>query len=71
MTTPTTQVVSPFPTGPLVFKTPTRATLPNPRISSTLPSMTTSRTEGLDQVDYVLRSISQQIQTAIAEAPEV
>jgi hypothetical protein len=48
MTTPTSsQLVSPLTTGPLVFETPARTTLPSPQVSSALPSFTTPRAEGL------------------------
>jgi hypothetical protein len=71
MTTPTlSQLVSPLSTGPLVFETPARTTLPSPRVSSPLPSFTTPRTEGLGQEDHYLRVISEQISSAIASDPE-
>jgi hypothetical protein len=67
MTTPTSsQLVSPLTTGPLVFETPARTTLPSPRVSSPLPTFATSRTEGLGQEDHYLRAITEQISSALA-----
>jgi hypothetical protein len=67
MTTPaSSQLVSPLTTGALVFETPARTTLPNPRVSSPLPSFTTPRTEGLGQEDHYLRAITEQISSALA-----
>jgi hypothetical protein len=67
MTTPTSsQLVSPLTTGPLVFETPARPTLPSLPVSSLLPTFTTTRTEGLGQKDHYLRAITEQISSALA-----
>jgi hypothetical protein len=59
MITPTsTQLSSPITTGPLVFETPARATLPSPQTSSPLLSFATPRTEGLDQKDQYLHTVT-------------
>jgi hypothetical protein len=72
MATPTTsQLPSPLTTRPITFETPARTTLPSPRVSSPLLSFTTPRTEGLGQEDHYLRSISEQISSAIASDPEI
>jgi hypothetical protein len=65
------QLSSPLTTGALVFETPARTTLPSPQVSSPLPSFTTPRAEGLGQEDYYLRSITEQISSAIASDPEL
>jgi hypothetical protein len=54
-----------------VFETPTRTSLPSPRVSSPLSSFTTPQTEGLGQEDHYLRVISGQISSVIASDPEV
>jgi hypothetical protein len=67
MATPSsTQLSSPLTTGPLVFETLARATLPSPRVSSPLPSFATLRTQGLGQEDQYLPAITEQISTVIA-----
>jgi hypothetical protein len=72
MSTPmSSQLVSPLTTGPLVFETPARTTLPSPQVTSPLPSLTTPQTEGLGQEDHYLHVISGQISAAIASDPEV
>jgi hypothetical protein len=48
-----------------------RTTLPNPQMSSPLPSFTTPQTQGLGQEDHYLRVVSEQISTAIASDPEL
>jgi hypothetical protein len=72
MATPTlTQLSSPLTTGPLVFESPARTTLPSPRMSSLLPSFTTPQTQGLGQEDHYLRVVTKQISTAIASNPDL
>jgi hypothetical protein len=67
MTTPTSsQLVSPLTTGSLVSETPARTTLPNPSVSSPLPTFTTPRVEGLGQEDHYLQVITEQISSALA-----
>jgi hypothetical protein len=67
MITPTSsQLVSPFTIGALVFETPARTTLPSPPVSSPLPTFTTPRADGLGQEDYYLRAITEQISSALA-----
>jgi hypothetical protein len=72
MASPTSsQLSSPLTTGPLVFETPARTSLPSPRVTSLLPSFTTPRTEGLDQEDHYLRVVTEQISSVIASDPKV
>jgi hypothetical protein len=65
------QLPSPLTTVALVFETPARTSLPSPRVTSPLPSLTTPQTEGLVQEDHYLRFISKHISSAIASDPEV
>lgn len=65
-----TQVSSPFSTASLVFEQTPQPSLPGPRFSSPLPSFVTPRSEGLDETDATLRSITQQINTEMASEIE-
>jgi hypothetical protein len=67
MANPTSsQLPSPLTTGPLVFETPARTPLPSLRVTSPLSSFTTPRTEGSGQEDHYLRTITEQISSALA-----
>jgi hypothetical protein len=72
MATPTSsQLPYLLTTGPLVFETPARTSLPSPRMTSPLPSFTTPQTEGLGQEDHYLRVVTEQISSAIASDPKL
>jgi hypothetical protein len=70
MTTPTSsQLVSPLTTGSLVSETPGRTTLPNPSVSSPIPTFTTPRVEGLGQEDHYLRMITSRSRQHLPSTP--
>ncbi|CAD6343931.1 unnamed protein product [Miscanthus lutarioriparius] len=67
-----TQVSAPFSTAPLLSEEtpPQPSDLPAPRSSSPLPSFVTPRSEGLDEPDAALRTVTQQIQAEMASEVE-
>jgi hypothetical protein len=65
------QLSSPLTTGPLIFETLARTSLPSPRMSSPLLSFTTPQTQCSGQEDHYLRVVTEQISSATASDQEL